>query len=178
MYRRQQTRLPSVYEARNLFGTPGEGTSNHPEVNRGGAPGTGASVQPPATERNRQVVPTPHVPTPPGHYSNPLDNIVIAASRLAALPIEGTSPMAMEARRAKELLDTALTQQQAYSYSRERIHSIPCHSRSYTRHWDESEVSSSERRRHRHRQDNPTGDRKSTRLNSSHVRKSRMPSSA
>ena len=157
MYRRKPTRLPSVYEARNLFGTPGAGASNRPEVNRGGALGTGASVQPPATEQNHQVVPTPHVPTPPGHYSNPLDNIVVAASRLAALPIEGTSPIAMEARRAKELLDTALTQQQAYSYSRERIHSTPRPSRSYTRHLDEPAVSSSARRRHRQRQGNLAG---------------------
>ena len=141
----------------NLFGTPGAGASNNLEVNRGGAPGAGAPVQHPTAERNRQVVPTLHIPTPPGHYSNPLDNIVAVASRLAALPIEGTSPVAMEARRAKELLDTALTQQQAYSYSRERIHSTPRQSRSYTRNWDEPAVSSSERRRHRHRQDNPAG---------------------
>ena len=63
----------------------------------------------------------------------------------------------MEVRRAKELLDTALPQQQAYSYSWERIHSTPHPSWSYIRHWDEPAVSSSERRRHRHRQDNPAG---------------------
>ena len=67
MWRRQRSHLPSVYEARNLFNTPGAGTSNHPEINRGGAPGTGASVQLPAAKPNRQVVPAQHVPTPPGH---------------------------------------------------------------------------------------------------------------
>ena len=32
MYRRQRSRLPPVYEARNLFSMPGAGTSNQPEV--------------------------------------------------------------------------------------------------------------------------------------------------
>ena len=68
-----------------------------------------------------------HISTPRGHYSNPLDIIVAAASRLAALQIEGESPVAVETRRAKELLQTALTQQQAYSYNHERIHSTPAH---------------------------------------------------
>ena len=53
MMRRQRSRLPPVYEARNLFSKPGAGTSNQPEVNRGGAPGTGASVQLPAVEPTR-----------------------------------------------------------------------------------------------------------------------------
>src|SRR4051812_47821960 len=66
-----------------------------------------------------------YVPTPPGHYSNPLDNIVAATSRLAALPIDGESPVEIETRRARELLQTTLNQQQAYSHSRERIHSTP-----------------------------------------------------
>ena len=98
-----------------------------------------------------------YVPTPPGHYSNPLDNIVAAASRLAALPIEGESPVAVETRRARELLQTALTQQQAYSYSRERIHSTPRPSRSYSRHIDEPAVSSSARNRNLPRGHNPAG---------------------
>ena len=53
----------------------------------------------------------------------------------------------VETRRARELLQTALTQQQAYSYSRERIHSTPRPSRSYSRHIDEPAVSSSVRNR-------------------------------
>ena len=50
-----------------------------------------------------------------------MDNIVAAASRLAAIPIEGDSPAAVETRRVKELLQTALVQQEAYSYSRDWI---------------------------------------------------------
>src|SRR6187401_3860377 len=78
-----------------------------------------------------------------------------AAARLAALPAEETSPVAIEARRVQKLLNTALIQQQAYSHSRERLHSTPRPNRSYSRHWEEPEVSSSERRRHQHMQDNP-----------------------
>ena len=39
--RRYQSRLPPVYEAMNLFGTPGAGASNNLEINRGGALGDG-----------------------------------------------------------------------------------------------------------------------------------------
>ena len=39
--RRHQSRLPPVYDARNLFNTPGAGTSNPPVVNRAEAPGAG-----------------------------------------------------------------------------------------------------------------------------------------
>ena len=42
MRRRHQSRLPPVYEARNLFNTPGVGTSDPPMVNRVEAPRTGA----------------------------------------------------------------------------------------------------------------------------------------
>ena len=61
------------------------------------APGTGAPVQPRMMDPPRQgnIVPQ-YVPTPSGHYSNPLDNIVVAASQLAALPIDGESPVAVE----------------------------------------------------------------------------------
>ena len=41
MRRRYRSHLPPVYEARNLFNTPGAGTSNQPVVNRVEAPGTG-----------------------------------------------------------------------------------------------------------------------------------------
>ena len=81
MRRRYRSHLPPVYEARNLFNTPGAGTSNPPVVNRTEAPGTGAPVQPRPTDPPRQNnVPPQHIPTPPGHYSNPMDNIVAAAS--------------------------------------------------------------------------------------------------
>ena len=126
MRRRYRSHLPPVYVARNLFNTPGARTSNPPVVNRAEAPGAGAPVQPRLVDPPRQNnVLSRHVSTPPGHYSNPLDNIVAAASRLAALPVKGESPVEVETRRTRELLQTALTQQQAYSYSRERIHSTP-----------------------------------------------------
>ena len=53
MRRRHQTRLPPVYEARNLFNTPGAGTSNPPVVNQVEAPGTGTPVQPRTTDPPR-----------------------------------------------------------------------------------------------------------------------------
>ena len=126
MRRRYRSHLPSVYEARNLFNTPGAGTSNQPEVNRVEAPEARAPAQPRTTEPPclNNTLPQ-HVPTPPGHYSNPLDNMIAAATRLAALPVEGESPVAVQTRRARELLQTALVQQEAYSYSCERIHSTP-----------------------------------------------------
>ena len=43
--RRHRSRLPPVYEAMNLFNTPGEGTSNPAAVNRIEATGTGAPDQ-------------------------------------------------------------------------------------------------------------------------------------
>src|SRR3954470_15500746 len=44
--RKYRSRLPSVFEGRDLFNTPGAGTSNQPAVNRSAVPGTGAPVQP------------------------------------------------------------------------------------------------------------------------------------
>ena len=145
MRRRYRSRLLSVYEPRNLFNTPGTGAGNQPTLNQAEAPGTGAPVQPHTMDPPRQnnIVPQ-YVPTPPGHYSNPLDNIVAAASCLAALPTDGESPVAVEARWARDLLQTTLNQHQAYSHNRERIHSTPRPSRSYSRHVeDEPAVSSS-----------------------------------
>ena len=86
-----------------------------------------------------------------------MDNIVAAASRLAAIPIEGDSPAAVETRLVKELLQTALVQQEAYSYSRDRIHSTPRPSRSYSRRMDEPAVSSNARNRDPPRGNNPAG---------------------
>ena len=53
MRRRYRSHLPPVYEARNLFNTPGAGTSNPPAVNRVEAPETGAPVQPRPTDPPR-----------------------------------------------------------------------------------------------------------------------------
>ena len=46
MRRRYRSHLPPGYEPRNLFNTPGAGTSNQPVLNRTEAPGIGAPVQP------------------------------------------------------------------------------------------------------------------------------------
>ena len=71
--------------------------------------------------------------------------MIAASSRLAAIPMEGDSIAAVETRHARDLLQTAVVQQQAYSYSRDRIHSTPRPSPSYSRRMDEPEVSSSAR---------------------------------
>ena len=91
-----------------------------------------------------------YVPTPPGHYSNPLENMITAAARLAALPVEGDSLTAIETRRVREL-QTALAQQEAYSYSQDRIHSTPRPRRSpsYSRHMESTEMSSNAQRHNR-----------------------------
>ena len=81
--------------------------------------------------------------------------MIAAASRLAAIPMEGDSLAAIETRRARDLLQTAVVQQQAYSYSRDRIHSTPRLSKSYSGHIDESEVCSSARRRNAPQGPNP-----------------------
>ena len=81
MRRRHRSHLPPVYEARNIFNTPGAGTSNPAAVNRVEAPRTGAPDQPRTTDPPRSNHDPPHyVPTPPGHFSTPLDNMITAAS--------------------------------------------------------------------------------------------------
>ena len=81
--------------------------------------------------------------------------MIAAASRLAAIPMEGDSLAAIETQRARDLLQTVVVQQQAYSYSRDRIHSTPRPSKSYSRHMDEPSVSSSAWRREAPRGANP-----------------------
>ena len=133
-HQKAQSRLPPVYDPRNLFNTPGAGPSNPPEIT---APGVGTPLQLQVIRPPRvNTTPPQYVPIPPGHYANPLENMVAAAARLAALPIDGDSPTAVETRRVRELLQTALAQQEAYSYSRDRIHSTPRpgQSPSYSRH--------------------------------------------
>ena len=48
------------------------------------------------------AAPPQYVPIPPGHYANLLENMVAAAARLAALPIDGDSPTAVETRRVRK----------------------------------------------------------------------------
>ena len=56
------------------------------------------------------TAPPHYTPVPPGHFSNPLEDLIAASARLVALPMEGDSPMAIETRRVRELLQTALAQ--------------------------------------------------------------------
>ena len=99
------------------------------------------------------------MPTPSSHFPTPLDNMIAAASRLAAIPMEGDSPVAVETRRARDLLQTTMVQQQAYSYCRYIIHSTPRPSRSYSGHVEEPTVSSSGRNHNPPRRPNPAGGR-------------------
>jgi hypothetical protein len=80
--RRHQSCLPSQFEGRNPFNTPGAGTSNPPGVTRAAeAPVTGAAAQTRVPDPPRMDLTLPQrVPTPSGHYSNPLDNMIDAAS--------------------------------------------------------------------------------------------------
>ena len=154
--RRHQSRLPTDYNAMNLFSTPGAGTSNLAAVNRTAAPRTGTPDQPQVMVPPRRTDNSPQYTTPPlGHFSTPLDNMITSASRLAAITMEGESPAAVETRRARDLLQTAMVQQHAYSYSRDKIHSTPHPSKSYSRHMDEPVVSSSARNRDAPRGPNP-----------------------
>ena len=88
-HQKTQSRLPPVYDPRNLFNTPGAGSSNPPGVI---VPGSGTPIQP-MVMGPPQVPPAPpqYVPIPPGHYNNPLENMVAAAAWLAALPVDGLS---------------------------------------------------------------------------------------
>ena len=147
MRRKYRSRLPSVYEGMNLFNMPGAGPSNPVATNWTDAPRAAPDQPQPMEPPPRTDNPPQYVPTPPGHFSSPLDNMIVAASRLAAIPMEGDSLAAIETRWARDLLQTAVVQQQAYSYSQDRIHSTPRPSKSYSRHMDEPEVSSSARRR-------------------------------
>ena len=66
-HQKAQSRLPPVYDPRNLFNTPGAGSSNPPGVI---APGSGPLIQP-LVMGPPQVPPAPpqYVPIPPGHYN-------------------------------------------------------------------------------------------------------------
>lgn len=111
MRRRHQSRLPPVYEARNLFSMPGAGTSNPPAINRVEAPGSGAPDQPRTMDPPQQNHDPPqYVPAPLGHFPTPLDNMIAVMLRLAAIPIKGDSLAALETRRARDLLQTTMVQ--------------------------------------------------------------------
>ena len=90
-HQKTQSCLPLTYDPRNPIHTPGAGPSNPPEANRIATPGAGAPVQPQTMEPPSVNTALPHyTPTPPGHFSNPLENLIAASAHLAALPMEGT----------------------------------------------------------------------------------------
>ena len=110
MRRKYRSRLSPVYEGLNLFHTPGVGPSNPATANQTDAP-RAAPDQLRMTEPPRQTDNLPqYVSTSPGHFLSPLDNMIAAASRPAAIPMEGDSLAAIETRRARDLLQTAVVQ--------------------------------------------------------------------
>ena len=134
----------------NLFATPGADPSNPPEAHQFMT--TGAAAQPRVTAPPYgNMAPPRYVPTPPGHFSNPMENLIAASARLAALPVDGS----------RELVQTALAQQEAYSYSRDRIHSTPRphQSPSYSRHMESEALSSNAQHRNQPGGYNPVHDR-------------------
>ena len=157
---RHQSRLPDQYEARNLFNTPGTGRNAPLTITQTAeVPGSRAAVQhrqPDPPRRNQ--TPPQHFPTPPGHYSNPVENMIAAAARLNALPLAEGTPFAGEARNAIGYLQTAVAQQEKYTYSRSSVHSTPIPSRSYSQRLESPAVSSSERRRKSPQVDQPALD--------------------
>ena len=108
-HQKTQSRLPQIYDPRNLFATPGAGPSNPPGANQFMTSGAGGPVQPPVTAPLHGNMAPPHyVPIPQGHFSNPMENLIAASARLAALPVDGDDPTAVETRRIRELVQTAL----------------------------------------------------------------------
>ena len=102
--------MQPVFEGLYLFNTLGAGPSNPAAANRTDAP-RAVPDQPRVTDPPRRTDnPPQYVSTPPGHFSSPLDNMIAAASRLAAIPMEGDSLAAVETRRARDLLQTAVVQ--------------------------------------------------------------------
>ena len=114
--RRCHSGLPPNLEPQQLFNTPQltPGTVQQPG-NRQEEP-----AQPPLTHS-----PPRRFQTPRGHFSNPVDNMLAATQNMEALPMNGNSPIVVEARNAIEMLKTAVVQQAQYSYSRDRMHSTP-----------------------------------------------------
>ena len=125
-HQKTQSRLPPNYDPRVLFATPGAGPSNPLEANQLMTAGTGGPAQhremaPPHVS----MAPSRYVPIPSGHFSNPMENLIAASACLAAPPMEGGDPVVVETRRVRGLLQTALAQQETYSYSWDKIHSTP-----------------------------------------------------
>ena len=103
-----QSHLPLTLDPRNLFHTLGAGGSKPREANWVTTPG--APVQHRTMEPPRMNTAPHYIATPSGHFSNPMENLITTSAHLAALPMEGDSPAAIETRRVRELLQTALAQ--------------------------------------------------------------------
>ena len=72
---------------------------------------------------------TPRFHTPAGHYSNPADNVYAATLALDRIPL-GDTPAEIEARRAIDMLRTAVVQQTQYSREKSALHSTTYRSKS------------------------------------------------
>ena len=89
-HQKTQSRLPPNYDPRVLFATPGAGPSNLPDANQFMAAGAGGPAQPREMPPPHVSMAPPHyVPIPEGHFSNPMENLITASARLAALPVDG-----------------------------------------------------------------------------------------
>ena len=176
--RRYQSRLPARIEPRMLFQTPqdpiapgagtrapGAGTAM-PQSAQGVVPPnltqqSPAHQQPPALQQYQLQQPAQQQQqparfhTPAGHFSNPVDNVWAATHNLSLIPINGNNPFEVEARKAIEMLKTAVTQQANYSHSPNRLHSTPYNSRSRSRHGESPAVSSSAWRQREHQNQQP-----------------------
>ena len=71
-HQKTQSRLPPVYDPRNIFATPGAGPSDTPDANQFMTAGTGGPAQPrEMAPPHGNMAPPRYVPIPPGHFSTP-----------------------------------------------------------------------------------------------------------
>ena len=84
--------------------------------------------------------------------------MVAAATRLGTIPIPDGRPFAEEVRNAIGYLQTAVAQQEKYTYSRSHVHSTPIPSHSYSRRIESPAISSNDRRQNPARDDPPVVD--------------------
>ena len=101
------------------------------ELRGAGSPAGGARAGEAATEQ--LPPPPPRFNTPPGHYNNPVDNVFAAAHTLQQIPFDN-SPAGIEARRAVDLLRTAVVQQNNNPRGSQAFNSEPQRSRTRSRH--------------------------------------------
>ena len=69
---------------------------------------TGGPTQPRDMVPPHVSMPPPrYVPIPPGHFSNPMENLIAASVRLAALPVDGDDSTAVGQRASPDGPDSA-----------------------------------------------------------------------